>query len=1003
MKRISIVLINFLIIAVVAVAVVFYAGRSGEQATQANLAKFSDTTEILEEIASNYLEDSQRICDSWAGFLNSNPMTMEEARETLSDMIAEQGVMAHLLWEEDLTGLSTSGKASDPENYELDYIRSGCDASLREVRSEAGIRITDGYINPMTGAFCVSFGNRVMLKTEEGTEKEAYLLRVVPIKNLQNRWTFPTQYGSRVSVALIDTDGSYVIKPSRMKNETLFSYLYSYNRERTDTAALEEAIRTQKSGSFRALDHSGKECYWSYIHMAKNEEWILVAEIDLTELAGGKIDWTIPQIIMVSLILLFILDETVLWLSRKQEMQNHRDIEERNAIIRTVTHEYSTLFLMDPQTRECSLFRTDEAFSKAVGENLPRSMSYEAFTDWYVSHFVAEEDRQRLREGAALEVLLQKLPEKGLYSLNYRRQIGEQQDYYQISYGRVIEGNQKEKIVIGLRDITAIVERDKEQEQQLRDALAAAQHASNAKTVFLNNMSHDIRTPMNAIIGFTSLAAAHLDHKEQVKDYLTKISTSSSHLLSLINDVLDMSRIESGKVKIEETEVHLPDVMHDLRTIVQSSVSSRQQELFIDTVDVVDEDIITDKLRLNQVLLNLLSNAVKFTPTGGTISVRVIQTGKAPEGYASYEFHVKDNGIGMSREFQEHIFEAFTREQTSTVSGIQGTGLGMAISKNIVDMMGGTISVESEQGKGTEFTVAVTFRKSSTPVVYEDIPEIQGLRALVADDDSNTAVSVSKMLESIGMRPDWTLSGREAVLRTQVAVEAGDEYSAYIIDWLMPDMNGIETVRRIRRIIGDSHPIIILTAYDWADIEKEAREAGVTAFCSKPLFLSELRTTLAQPFRNLRTEAEAEDGETAAAGGDLAGKKVLLVEDNELNREIALEILSEQGIEADTAEDGTVAVEKMKQAQAGQYDLILMDIQMPLMDGYEATRQIRALPDPAIASIPIIAMTANAFEEDRKKAIAAGMNAHVAKPIDIPKLLDTLRSFMKPAAEESNL
>ena len=503
-------------------------------------------------------------------------------------------------------------------------------------------------------------------------------------------------------------------------------------------------------------------------------------------------------------------------------------------------------------------------------------------------------------------------------------------------------------------------------------------------------MSHDIRTPMNAIIGFTSLAATHIDHKEQVLDYLKKISTSSQHLLSLINDVLDMSRIESGKVKIDEKAVHLPDLVHDVRSIIQPNVSAKRLSLFIDTMDVENEDIITDPLRLNQILLNILSNAIKFTPTGGMISIRISEKNDAPKGRACYEFRIKDNGIGMSEEFQKHIFEEFTREENSTVSGIQGTGLGMSITKNIVDLMGGTIAIESEPGKGSEFIVDLCFALSGQKIEPRQLPQLEGLRALVADDDTDTCLSVSTMLSKIGMRPEWTISGREAVIRTRYAMEQGDEFSVYIIDWLIPDMNGIEVVRQIRKVIGKNCPIIILTAYDWADIEEEARAAGVTAFCEKPLFLSELRRVLAEPFC-----AEPAHKPSQPNAAKLKGKKLLLVEDNALNRELAQEILKEAGFVVDTAEDGEIAVQKMKQAAPGQYDLILMDIQMPRMDGYEATRQIRALPDAAKAGIPIFAMTANAFEEDRQNALKAGMDGHIAKPLDIPHLLQVLTDVLK--------
>lgn len=531
---------------------------------------------------------------------------------------------------------------------------------------------------------------------------------------------------------------------------------------------------------------------------------------------------------------------------------------------------------------------------------------------------------------------------------------------------------------------------DRRHKMELSKALELAQQANRAKTTFLNNMSHDIRTPMNAIIGFTNLASDHTNDPEIISNYLGKISQSSNHLLSLINDVLDMSRIESGKVTINENNESLTEIMHSLKNIVQADINAKHLDFYMDTVDVTDEDIFCDKLRLNQVLLNILSNAIKYTSPGGKVSMRVTERPSQEKGRAFYEFRIKDNGIGMAPEFLTTIFEPFTRESTSTVSGIQGTGLGMAITKNILDLMGGTIEVNSESGKGSEFIVTIEFTLSDEHKETEPIASLDGLRGLIIDDDMNSCQSISHMLRQIGMRSEWCMYGKEAVARTEEAIRIGDTFQVYIVDLVMADMNGIETVRRIRRIVGEDAVIILVTAYEWSDIEKEAREAGVTEFISKPLFLSDLR-------RVLMTACGGEIQEEAAAEKEefrIEGRRILLVEDNELNQEIAVEILKGVGLEIDTADNGQIACDTLLEKGAGYYDLVLMDVQMPVMDGYEATRTIRAFEDKALADIPIIAMTANAFAEDKQNAESAGMNGHVAKPINVPLLLETIKGII---------
>ena len=683
----------------------------------------------------------------------------------------------------------------------------------------------------------------------------------------------------------------------------------------------------------------------------------------------------------------FLLDFT----TQKLREEERRLAEERRqaGLVQALTIDYNLVCVFDLDSGigrslriyECKLGVLEELFS---GE-----LTLETCMGDYINRCVYVEDRELMRQICTRDRLRIELGANSQFYNNYRTQCGDELRYFQMKAVRTGDWSTTRAVVLGFRSVDEETRKELEQMNLLRDALDQANRASKAKSVFLSNMSHDIRTPMNAIIGFTALATTHIDQRDQVEGYLKKIMTSGNHLLSLINDVLDMSRIESGKMSLEEKPCSMPDILHGLRSIVQADVHAKQLELYMDAVDVMNEEIYCDRLRLNQILLNLLSNSVKYTPAGGVVSVKVTEKPGAPAGHATYEFCIKDTGIGMSEEFVARIFEPFERERNSTTSGIQGTGLGMAITKNIVDMMNGTISVRSKQGVGTEFIVVVTFRLCTEEREPQTIPELKNCRALVVDDDFNTCDSVSCMLQQIGMRAEWTLSGKEAVLRTRQAVMRNDVYSVYIIDWLLPDMNGVEVARRVRKEIGEQVPIIVLTAYDWSEIEDEAREAGISAFCSKPLFLSELRSCLMSV-----VGTEEKKVENSARKGRTNTGRILLVEDNELNQEIATAILSEAGFQVETAEDGRQAVDLVSQSQPGWYQLVLMDVQMPVMNGYEATRCIRQLENRQLADIPILAMTANAFEEDKQEALRSGMNGHISKPINIEKLLETLNEML---------
>ena len=679
----------------------------------------------------------------------------------------------------------------------------------------------------------------------------------------------------------------------------------------------------------------------------------------------------------------FVLDCT----DRKlQEEENERQQME---LVQALSIDYKVVCFFDLETGIGKPLRVEEV-SQQFKENFAGELSFEESMEFYIQKYVCEEDREMVRQAASREEIEKGLSEGKQYHVNFRTQKKGQLEYYQMKIVRAGVRSGRGSIVLGIRSVDKEIRNEMEQRSNLKDALMQANRASKAKSVFLSNMSHDIRTPMNAIVGFTSLAMKHIDNRERMEEYLKKIMTSGNHLLSLINDVLDMSRIESGKIRLDEKACSLPEILHSICNIVQADVHAKQLELHIDTLDIRNEDIYCDKLRLNQVLLNLLGNAVKYTGAGGAINMRITEKAGAPDGFAQYEFSIKDNGVGMSDEFVEHIFEPFEREKNSTTSGIQGTGLGMAITKNIVDMMGGTIEVESELGVGSTFTVSFVFRTRKEEKEEQAIPELKNCRALVVDDDFNTCDSVSYMLGQIGLRAEWTLSGKEAVLRTKQASMRKEGYLVYIIDWLLPDMNGIEVTRRVRQVMGDNVPVIVLTAYDWSEIEEEAKEAGVTAFCSKPLFMSELRKCLRTVIgAEEQVEEEKEGREVQFKAG-----RILLAEDNELNQEIAVEILGGAGFTTEVAENGKVALEMLQRSDPGYYQLVLMDVQMPVMSGYEAVREIRQLENQRLAGIPVIAMTANAFEEDKQEALRNGMDGHIAKPINIELLFTTLNKVL---------
>ncbi len=581
------------------------------------------------------------------------------------------------------------------------------------------------------------------------------------------------------------------------------------------------------------------------------------------------------------------------------------------------------------------------------------------------------------------------LNESRQWETEYMHQTtGEHRSYRVTIYHMNIDGLEKYIIVMSDRTL------DKRLNRQLQQAFDAAKSANEAKSNFLSNMSHDIRTPMNAIVGFSVLLEHNADDAELVREYTRKIMASSHHLLSLINDVLDMSKIESGKTNLTIARFSLPDLLEELNVIINPQARAKNQEFSIRLKGTPPDELMGDRLRLNQVLINILSNAVKYTPEGGKIEFTVQEIDQADNSkqYSKLRFIVKDNGIGMSEEYLKEIFEPFSRAKNSVVNSIQGTGLGMAITKNLVDLMGGIISVESELGKGSTFTIELTF--ATVDDEDRDVWFANRIsRMLVADDEEDICLNIREMMRETGVDVSYVTDGASAVDQAVRAHDLKSDFDVILLDWKMPGLDGVQTARLIREKIGKDVPILVLTSFDWSDIEKEARDAGIDAFMPKPFFTSTFFQTIRPLFVDTTTQLPDEPDEKFEHA--LEGKMFLVAEDNEINAELLTEMLALEGAKCEVAPNGKIAVEMFEKAEAGYYDMVFMDVQMPVMNGYEATRAIRALDREDAKTIPIIAMTANTFADDVKDAFDAGMDAHLAKPIDMDAVRRTVARFSK--------
>ena len=794
-------------------------------------------------------------------------------------------------------------------------------------------------------------------------------------------------FGTEGSAYLIERDGTVIISTRRSGSITnLIDYLENGRLSNVDLEAFKSAIDGTNGVDRSVFNYKGSSGEGSaYITALENSDWLLVQSFpssvtkSMSREANAAGIGLLGMLSAVFLVYLFIIimRNTVL---RKKLVDEKQTM---TSIVDATTGLFSRFALVD-------LDSDTYEYLENKGSGAPMSGKFTELRKYLSERYVKEDNSVDMDRVISPEYARENLTDRTKYIQHeYEIETPNGRRWENISIICIKRRKGKPvKVLYAIQDVTELKERELSIRLALKNSSEAAEAANRAKTDFLARMSHDIRTPMNAIMGMTAVAAMHLDDRERLTDCLSKITVSSRHLLALINDVLDMSKIESGKVSLNEEPFSLADMVESVVVIIKQQAKAKNQDFRVHINTVAHENVIGDLLRLRQVFVNILGNAVKFTPEGGKILFSIRELEPKIHGMASFEFVCEDNGIGMDKEFMKTIFDPFSRAKES--AGVEGTGLGMPITRNIIRMMSGDITVESEPGKGSKFTVLLHLRPSGAD--DEDTKDLADLSILVADDDEGSCVSTCEILDNIGMRAEWVLSGEEAVEKTASAHESGNDFSAVILDWKMPGKDGVQTAREIRERVGEGVPIIILSAYDWSDVETEAREAGISAFIEKPLFRSRLVYALKSVLSSgsgAKSIVPEELGQTT-----FSGKRVLLVEDNELNREIATELLSYTGAEVECAVNGREAVDTLTSREPGAFDLVLMDIQMPVLDGYGAAREIRASGREDLKKLPIIAMTANAFSDDILKAQESGMNGHISKPVEVPKLLETMKKWI---------
>ncbi len=850
MKKLSILITNIVIVIFIIFFVVLHVTNQGDFHKERNRENFVNMTVSLERVTTYYLEGEQRLCNSWARYINHNNLTLRQAVDYLNWVQVVKNYSSHIIMLDTLKGLSNRPHTDNPDDISVSYENIDILSSLTNLRSELepeqstylytnsfdSVHVTRSYTNPVNGIQSIAFCDVVNLNAGNGSLKKALVMRVIPLESISEKWSFPTERYEDAQISMIDSEGNYIIKGKSFKNSNFFEFYKSYNK--SDYHDMEELRQlVHKSGSFIMKNSRGEDVLIAHVPVNSASDWSIISYIPLKNIDKNEVDWTLMSVVATGLLILLIMD----------------------------------IFVF--------------------------------------AHF-------------------------------------------------------NKKLALAAKE---------------------AESANRAKTDFLSTMSHDIRTPMNAIIGLITIAEKNIKDSHSVSDNLKKIRLASNHLLTLINDILDISKVESGRLNLSPLVFSIVDTAENLVNLSQPMVRQKNIDFRFRSSNIMNEFLYADQLRINQIFINILSNALKYTPEGNSVYVDMSEAPGQEEGFVKLIYKVKDTGIGMTEEFMKEMYSPFSRQTDSRINAIQGTGLGLAITKKMVDLMGGTIECRSEEGKGTEFTVTLELKVSDR---REEEMILPPLEILMVDDDEVLLETAGSTLKSLGTKPDTAESGEEALEKITEKKNQGKLYDLIIIDWKMPGISGVDLTAKIRERAGKDVSIILVSAYDWSQIENNAREAGADGFISKPLFRSSLYKKICEVMEIKKDTFEAED-----ENPELAGMNVLIAEDMDVNWEIIHTLLEMYGINSERAENGKVALEKIEQSGLDSYDAVFMDIQMPVMNGLEATRKIRSLKDSRLSQIPVIAMTADAFSENVAECLEAGMNGHIAKPIDIKLVIKELKKI----------